>query len=66
MQIIQICKEHKYFSEGGTVLEKLKIYQPKINEHIFSANAHPDTSESDSSDMKIWCGDDMGNAAVTP
>ena len=46
-------------------MEKLKIYQPKINEHIFSANAHPDTSEADSSDMKIWCGNDISNAAAT-
>lgn len=37
-------------------MEKLKIYQPKVNSHIFSSNAHPEPAESEQPDMKIWSG----------
>lgn len=38
-------------------MEKLKIYQPRINPHVFSANAHPENDINDRNDIKIWNGE---------
>ena len=35
-------------------MEKLKIYQPKINSHVFSSNAHPEPDAPEPMEMKIW------------
>lgn len=35
-------------------MEKLRIYQPRVNSHIFSSNAHPDNIQAENNETKVW------------